>query len=491
MRRLRLAPICLPLALLAGLTACSGRDDGVLPIAIIGEAADMQATGMRLSPAAQQLRAATSEGLVELDANGDVIPALADRWIVTDDGQSYIFRLREGTWADGRGLTAESVRDALATVKRQLKGTSLARDLAPVSDIRALAGRVVEIRLASPMPDFLHLLAQPELGLARAGGGNGPMQARMRGGVAALTAMPPESRGLPQEDGWAQRVRPLAVRALSAAAAIEAFDAGTVDVVFNGQLPALPLVDTGPLSRGTVRIDPALGLLGLQVRHARGFLAEAAEREALALALDREGLIAPFGIGGWTATTRVVAPDLGEDLGTIGERWQGLSIEQRRTEAAGRVSRWRAAHGGQPVRLTVALPDGPGSLTLLDRLRADFSGIGVALARAPARSADLVLVDAVARYASPRWFLGQFDCSLRRGLCSGTADALVAEALQSDDAGERAALIAEAEAELTAANVYIPFGAPIRFALVRGDINGFAPNSWGFHPLPPLAIRPR
>ena len=43
------------------------------------------------------------------------------------------------------------------------------------------------------------------------------------------------------------------------------------------------------------------------------------------------------------------------------------------------------------------------------------------------------------------------------------------------------------EGALTQANIFIPFGQPIRWAQVRSNITGFAPNAWGFHPLPPLA----
>jgi len=51
----------------------------------------------------------------------------------------------------------------------------------------------------------------------------------------------------------------------------------------------------------------------------------------------------------------------------------------------------------------------------------------------------------------------------------------------------RNAMIAEAEARITAANLFIPFGPPIRWSLVRGNVEGFAPNNWGWHPLMPLA----
>ena len=99
-----------PLALL--LLAACGRGDGALKVAFIDSREGLFAGGARLSPGAQALRAATGAGLVALDEKGEVVPALADRWIVTDDGLSFIFRLRDGTWPDKRELTAESVRTA-------------------------------------------------------------------------------------------------------------------------------------------------------------------------------------------------------------------------------------------------------------------------------------------------------------------------------------------------------------------------------------------
>jgi hypothetical protein len=55
----------------------------------------------------------------------------------------------------------------------------------------------------------------------------------------------------------------------------------------------------------------------------------------------------------------------------------------------------------------------------------------------------------------------------------------------------RANLLGDAEATLTKANVFIPFGAPIRWSLVRGDATGFAVNRWNIHPLMPMALRPK
>lgn len=485
--RFALAPV---LCILASLPACgSSANHDRIGIAFIDEPGSLVRSGLRLTPAGQQARAAIAEGLVALDAQGEIVPALAERWIVTDDGLSYIFRLRNSDWPDGSALDGETVRDSLRKTVSQLSGTSLGLDLAPVSEIRAMTGRVVEIRLKSPMPDFLRLLAQPELGILHRGKGAGPMETTRKKNALRFSPLPPEARGLPANPQWAARSRVLDVYALPAARAVAAFEAGSAQLVLNGRLSDLPLVSTGPLSRGTVRLDAAQGLFGLVVRRADGLLKDPVRREAIAMAIERDNLLEPFSIGGWTPTTRVVAPGLAADPGTLGERWQGLTIEQRRAEAARRVAAFTG--GRQPVRLSVSLPAGPGSERLLRQLAEDLAPIGVELvaARTDERG-DLELIDRLARYGDARWYLNQLNCSLNPSFCSPAADARVREALDAPGPLERAALLAEAEAELTSLNMYIPLGAPVRWSLVRGDIDGFADNRWGLHPLFPLSLRP-
>jgi ABC-type transport system substrate-binding protein len=478
--------------LVLALTGCWRNDDGAVQVAFIDTPESLFASGVRLSPGAQHLRAATASGLVSLDGQGDVIPALADRWIVTDDGRSFIFRLRDGTWPDGRELTAESVRAALTEAIRALDGTSLGLDLAPIEEVRAMAGRVIEIRLSTPVPMLLQLLAQPELALSNGAGGTGDMLLRRDAATAVLAMKPPAARGIAERSDWDQYVRAIELRAENAQRAIAQFDNGDVELVLGGRIDSLPLADTGPLSRGTVRLDPALGLFGLQARRAEGLLGTPQGREAIAMAIDRTALIEPFNIGGWTPTTRVAAPGLPGDPGFIAERWSGRAIEDLRAEASRRVVAWRRANGTAEPRLTLALGRAPGFDMLFRGLAAQLATIGVRLERvSDDRRADFVLVDRVARYAEPSWFLNQFNCALRNGPCSTEADALVRESLFQTDPAAKATLLAQAEAELTLANVYIPFGSPLRFSLVRGDVEGFVANPWAFHPLPALAVMPR
>lgn len=489
--RLRSILAAMPCALLAlMLGACDKDADGTLRVAVIGPANALQETAAHLSPAARLLRAATVEGLVGFDAQGRVGPALANRWIVTDGGTSYIFRLRDSTWPDGTPITAENATAQLKRALAGLRGTPLARDLAEIEEIRAMAGRVIEIRLRSPVPDLLTLLAQPELALPWKRRGTGPLAVQREGQVFAFRLIPPELRGFPAEPDFADRARPLRLRLGTAAQAVALFDAGDVDLVLGGEIASLPLAGKTGLLRGNLQLDPVIGLFGFRIENPQGFLATPANREAVAMAIDRDTLTAAFNVRGWQPTTRIVSPDAEDAATEVGERWTTLSLEQRRAAAAARVANWRkSGHALAPLR--VALPDGPGSRFVLDRLAVDFAAIGLSLRAVPGDApADLRLIDSVARYGRTEWFLNQLSCGIVT-VCSTQGDALVAQARAVADNDQRAKLLAQAEQDITAANGFIPLARPLRWSLVRSEAVGFAPNPWGWHPLPPLALLPR
>ena len=480
----------LPLLAALALWSCGSLNgNGPIEVAVIGAEDSLFQQGVRLSFAAQHIRAATNEGLVALDPAGQVVPALAERWIVTDDGMSYIFRLRDSNWPDGEEISATDIRRLLREAIARLKGTSLGLDLGKIRDVRAMTGRVIEVRLTSPMPDFLRLMAQPELGLSKSGSGTGPMALSRDDDTAhaRLAALPPETRGLPAREDWQEVARPVSVRALSAKAAVQAFSRGEVDLVLGGTLANFPLAEAGPLSRGTIQVDPAIGLLGLAVLREDGLLADPARREALSMALDRAALIQPFGIGGWRSSSWVVPPDVFSAPPYGNDRWDGASLDDRRDTAAARVRAW-TAQSGKSATVRVALPPGPGSDLLLGELARAWTTIGVTAVRArPGEAADLELRETLARYTSPRWYLNQFNCGLRAGLCAPGADALVRQSLSERDGTARELLLVDAAAALTEREAFIPLGVPVRWSLVRGSISNYIANPWGLHPLFPLS----
>jgi len=468
---------------LAFVSGCHPEGENSVRVAVIGEPAALFRTSPVLPLPARLLRSATSQGLVGFDAEGHIVPALADRWIVTDDGQSYIFRLRDGAWGNASN-PGEPVRTALREAIAGQRGTPLGQELSAIDEIRAMAGRVIEIRLSRPMPDLLQLLAQPELGLRKVRE-TVPMTLRREGEQALLTPLPPERRGLPAVEGWSRQARPVRLSVSPAKAAIADFTAGRVDIVLGGTFVDYPRLNRFALGRGRPRFDSVTGLFGLQVLRDKGLLAEPALREALAMALDRDALAAALSAPGWATTTRIVPPGAEGDTGLVGERWQGMSIAQRQTAAA-RVLAARAPAG--PRTLAVALPVGPGADVLFARLARDFATLGIRLDRVgPNAPADLRLLDRLARSPRPTWFLAQLSCAVVRGPCSQAADSLASTAAATADPVVAAGLAARAEMALAAANTFIPLGLPLRWSLAAADMPGFAPNRWGVHPLMAIA----
>jgi ABC-type transport system substrate-binding protein len=474
------------------LAGCGSQHEATLQVVAVGDGAALFSPENPPGTPAALLRSATAEGLLGFDAEGRVVPALADRWIVLDDGQSYIFRLREGNWRSGRPLSALSAQIALREALTRLKGTALGLDLATVEDIRVMAARVIEIRLRQPMPDLLQLLAQPELGLTYRDDSAGPMAMTRDGDAAELAAIRPEKLGLPAIRNWSEQVRPLKLSAQGGEAAVEQFSHGNADLLVGGTAIEFPLAASLGIGRGAIRMDAVSGVFGLQVVSDASVLDDPATREALALSIDRDALVGSFGVTGWATAARVVPADAAGGLGPGGERWVGLSVDDRRDKARAAIEQWRVAHGGNVPPLRIALPAGPGSDLIFGRLSADFAAIGVPTQRAAfSAKADLRLMDEVARYGAASWYLNQFNCGLKRGACDPGSDALMDQVRTVADEATRDRLTGEAEASLAAANVFIPLALPMRWSLARGSATGFSINRLGFHPLMPLATLPR
>ena len=306
--------------------------------------------------------------------------------------------------------------------------------------------------------------------------------------LARLSALAPQDRGLPRRQDWEDKSRTLAVRALPARLAIEGFSQGLVDLVLNGSLSSFPDIELGPLSRGTIQVDPAQGLFGFVFRSDEGVLADPKRREALSMSLDRTALIQPFGLGGWQSTNLIVPPSILGDEAALPSRWEELTLARLREIAKARLDEWLAQTGEEEIVLRGGLPPGAGSDLLFEGLSRDWQSIGVrAVQVLPGAGAELEWRDRVARYSSPRWYLNQFNCELEIGLCSEEVDELVRASLEVTDPAAKRQILAEAHSMLLAQEVFIPLGAPVRWSLVRGSITNYEPNQWGLHPLFPLS----
>src|SRR3954471_22324712 len=179
------------LMMLAGLafapSACRKQPQGVPKVVVIGAPPGIRDPALGpLSAPDQVLLASVAQGLVSFDGSGNIVSGLAERWTVSADGLSYIFRLASANWPDGRKITAEQVARLLKHQLANRSKNSFKDNLGAVQDIVAMTDRVIEINLIAPRTDLLSYLAQPEMAVLRNGLGSGPFSAALVAGSADL-----------------------------------------------------------------------------------------------------------------------------------------------------------------------------------------------------------------------------------------------------------------------------------------------------------------
>src|SRR3954451_15284305 len=97
-------------ALALGPVACRPQAERAIRAVVIGGEPKLRDPALGPLPAPDAvLLANVAQGLVRFDAGGNIVAGLAERWNVSDDGLSYIFRLASVDWPNRRKLTAAQV----------------------------------------------------------------------------------------------------------------------------------------------------------------------------------------------------------------------------------------------------------------------------------------------------------------------------------------------------------------------------------------------
>jgi oligopeptide transport system substrate-binding protein len=457
-------------------------------------------------------------GLVTTNAQGEIIPGIAQSWNVSQDGLSYIFKLRRSTWSDGTPLEAEDFVFAL----RRLLGTpnNLNRlDFAALANaeaimagrmrsstlgVRALTPDVLEIRLDRPLPALLALLAQPAAApvprhIIKRYGQNWARAGRLVGnGAYLLQAVQIPKNGAEQlqlaVNPKFYAVEPEMIASITLqvmpdpATALAAFQKGQLDVL-DGSL--LPLDLPAEIVTRNVRQDKQWGMRYVLFNHARGPLANAAVRRALLLALsshpenmpDRVDGLIPQNLPSYPTPAR---PDWADwDTAQRMQEAQRLFIEAGYSMAA-------------PLKLVLQTTNRVDDAALLATLKAQLVGYPVMLEHKATTEAlhfqalrrgdfDLARRTWVPGIDMPESFLGLFKCNARPlnygRSCNPEADALLVEAQRVPDPAARARLLQKVEARYLEEGVALSLAPPLARTLLQDKITGWADTPSGIHTL--------
>ncbi len=254
-------------------------------------------------------------GLVKFDANGQIVPGVAQSWAVSPDGKSYIFRLRKAKWSNGAAITSETFAASLrrlfapATASPWAKyltdienGDDVQAGRKPVSTlgVAALNPEVLEIRLAHPQPALLALLASPagapipeNMAKAERGGRFKPADFLTNGPYKIDGSTPTQTRLVPDYDyilpGVEKRLA-LDLRVQSdPAQALSAFLGGDLQILDARALPVDIMQSKGKL-RDQLISPPANSLIGLAFNAQTKVLKRETVRRAISLLINRTAL---------------------------------------------------------------------------------------------------------------------------------------------------------------------------------------------------------
>lgn len=259
-------------------------------------------------PVSEELSRLVFDSLVTIDpATGDVAPALAASWEISEDSTRYTFHLRAGVrWHDGQPFTARDVEFTYrAMLDVNVRSPRHVRLAERVKAVGMLDQQTVVIELIKPDASFLptlatlgivpeHVLAsvQPEqlvtdpFGLSSAVG-TGPFMLTkwVRGEQIVFERNPQYYRGAPQVPQYTYRV----IGSLDELAA--GLRDGLIDwaVVDAAQVGAVPAID-GVTVQSLPGFELVMVVLQLDPTRSELFL-DPRVRQALLLALDRQAMV--------------------------------------------------------------------------------------------------------------------------------------------------------------------------------------------------------
>ncbi len=259
--------------------------------------------------------------LVEAWPERTIVPSLAERWEISDDGLRYVFHLREGlTWSDGAPLTAHDVEFGIKRVLDPASpGASVAiyfvlengeatylgeNDDWNAVGARALDDRTIEFRLSAPAPYFMSVMNRPDGGPQPRHAIDGVTDARVVSGAFEVAERSDDRLVLRRRSPRRGNVAEVEFLQTDVADVLPAYERGDLDMVLVRYTPRfadlMPSAVHRDASIGAAawsayirfdHTDPVTGNLDL-----RRALAHAVDRDALAAACPANLVVAAGGV---------------------------------------------------------------------------------------------------------------------------------------------------------------------------------------------------
>jgi oligopeptide transport system substrate-binding protein len=515
-----LPSICLFLLLIG--SGCGGLHHGPADLVIVN-GQEPESLDPAIVTGQADIRAAQAlwEGLTRYDPKtARPIPGLAERWEISEDGRTYLFHLRtNAVWSTGEPITAHDFHyswmrildpNTAADYAGQLfyvRGAeeyAMGRSNDEEVGIEALDDWTFRVKLNEPTPFFLDLCAFITLGVV-------PRQSIERHGDRWLLQRPLPVSGPYQLESWrlndrirlrknplywdAENTRSERVDLLtcsSAATALNLYETGAADIVWDKELVPMELIDL-LRERPDFHTYDYLGSYFFRFNVTRKPLDDARVRKALALAIDKRRIVEKITKAGERPISHLVPMGVANYSSP-----EGLGYDP---EEARRLLAEAGFPGGRGFpRLQYMLNTVATHQKIAVELQAMWReelGIGIELRQMEWKvflraqrelDYDISRSSWVGDYNDANTFLDLFmseNANNRTGWKNDRYDALIREANATRDAGRREKLFQEAERLLVREELpIVPLYMYVGLEYFDPDrIEGIYPNILAEHPI--------
>jgi nickel transport system substrate-binding protein len=298
--------------------------------------------------------------LVSYGDNGEIQPALAKEWQVSEDGKSYTFTLREGVkYSDGSTLTAENVKRNVEAVLQNMDRHSWLEAVSIIDKVEVIDELKVRIDLKEPYYPFLQelTLIRPlrmlgDKGFPASGLTSEEISAPIGTGPWILTnhVSGSHSEFTRNDNYWGEKpkIKKVVIKVIpDSQARIMALEKGDIDLIFgSGQLAPVEYQTLQQKGQYQAMISGPLATRVLAINSTVAPTNEKEVRLALQHAMDRKSIVEHILNGLEEEAQSLFSPGFPYSDIKVGNYEHNLEEAKRLLDQAG----WKVVEG-QPYRM--------------------------------------------------------------------------------------------------------------------------------------------
>jgi len=289
-----LMTLCVLMTMTTALTACSGGKSGSSSI-VVGIAQDLEDSldpHKAVAAGTKEILFNVFEGLLKPDSEGNIVPAVAESYTVSDDGLVYTFTIRDGIkFHNGNPVTAEDVKYSIEKSAGMTGEESLIAAFSAIKEVKIVDEKTVSIALSEVNVDFPTYIANANASIIPADNADNDNSPIGTGPYMYVSRSPQENIIVKKFDeywGTPANIENVTFKIIADTdSVVVSLMGGTVDMFAH-----LTVDQVNQLTKGYNKLEGTMNLVqALYLNNAVAPFDNEDVRKALCYAIDEEGIL--------------------------------------------------------------------------------------------------------------------------------------------------------------------------------------------------------